>query len=234
MKKVILHCLFLFVVSFYATAEGKIKDTVSFTPFTGMDYVRIVFNKGEDLTSSMLYKTTITGPDGKILWRGEVKPQAAVNEGRNHLSFTVRNLKPVLWTPGNPFLYEIKLEVLKDGVVIKTLKERAGFRSFERRGGNLYLNGKPIFLRGIAINPPGRGIPDELENSRAFALDYVNYMKGLNVNIIRIPDSEAWFDVCDELGMMVFGGNYSGKVAGGEKVESQTKAGDENRRRVSL
>lgn len=228
MKKLVLHCILLFLVaSSFAREERKLNETDSITPFTGMDYVRVVFNKGEGLSSSIIYKTTITAPDGKVLWKGEVKPAVAVNEGGNHLSFVIRNLKPVLWTPGNPFLYEIKLEVLKNGAIIKTLKERAGFRSFERRGGRLYLNGKPIFLRGIAINPPGRGIPDELENSRAFALDYVKYMKGLNVNIIRIPDAEAWFDVCDELGMMVFGGNYSGKVAGGEKVDSQSSVGDE-------
>ncbi len=228
MKKLILHCILLFfVVSSYARGEGKVMNTASLTPFTGMDYVRVVFNKEEVLTPSVQFRTTISAPGGKILWQGDVKPTAAVNEGGNQLSFTISNLKPVLWTPGNPCLYEIKLEALKNGVVIKTLKERAGFRSFERRGGHLYLNGQPVFLRGIAINPPGRGIPDEIENSRAFAIDYVRYMKSLNVNIIRIPDAEAWFDVCDELGMMVFGGNYGGKVAGGEKVESQSKTGDE-------
>src|SRR5690606_38708074 len=84
-----------------------------------------------------------------------------------------------------------------------------------------------IFLRGIAINPPGRGIPTALENSRAFALDYVRFMKSINVNIIRVPDAEEWFDVCDELGMMVFGGNYGSKVAQGAKVEKQEQVGDE-------
>ena len=76
------------------------------------------------------------------------------------------------------------------------------------------MNGHPIFLRGIAINPPGRGIPQEVETSRKFAENYVTFMKGMNVNIIRIPDDQTWYDVCDELGMMVFGGNYSGVVNG--------------------
>ena len=39
-------------------------------------------------------------------------------------------------------------------------------------------------------------------------------MKSIHVNIIRIPDNETWYDVCDELGMMVFGGNYSSTVDG--------------------
>ncbi len=228
MKKIFLQLIILlFVISSYAQDQSVAMKTASITPFTGMDYVRIVFDKNQVLSPSVAFKAVIKSPDGKILWQGDVKPGAAINEGGNHLAFTIANLKPVLWTPDNPYLYEIALQQLEKGIVKKTLTERVGFRSFERRGGNLFLNGKPIFLRGIAINPPGRGIPDELENSRALALEYVKFMKSINVNIIRIPDAEEWFDVCDELGMMVFGGNYSGKVAGGEKVEAQAKVGDE-------
>lgn len=180
------------------------------------------------LSPSTSFKAIIKSlTDGKIFWQGPVTPTVAVNEGGRQLSVTINNLKPTLWTPNNPFLYEITVHQLSKGVVKKSVKERVGFRSFERRGGNLFLNDKPIFLRGIAINPPGRGIPTKLERSRQFALDYVTFMKSINVNIIRIPDAEEWFDVCDELGMMVFGGNYSGRVAGGEKVEAQAKAGDE-------
>lgn len=197
------------------------------TPFTGMDYVRVVFHKKQLVAGATTYKAVIRSQDGKLLWEGNVKPAPAINEGGQYLSFTVSNLKPELWTPARPYLYNIQFLQLSKGVVKKTLTERAGFRSFERKGGNLYLNGKPIFLRGIAINPPGRGIPTALETSRAFALEYVRYMKSINVNIIRIPDAEAWYDVCDELGMMVFGGNYGGKVAGGEKVKAEAKVSDE-------
>jgi hypothetical protein len=179
-------------------------------------------------SSSNTFKAVIKSiKDGKIFWQGNIIPSVAPNEGGKHLAFTINNLKPTLWAPNNPYLYEITLQQFNKGVLKNSLKERVGFRSFERRGGNLFLNGKPIFLRGIAINPPGRGIPTKLETSREFALDYVKYMKSINVNIIRIPDAEEWFDVCDELGMMVFGGNYGGRVAGGETVEAQAKVGDE-------
>ncbi|HEX2630778.1 MAG TPA: glycoside hydrolase family 2 TIM barrel-domain containing protein, partial [Chitinophagaceae bacterium] len=228
-KLFLLPILLLATITTWAQEE-ETEDTatVSMTPFTGMNYVRLVFHKKELIGGAVTFKAAIRSvQDGKILWQGNVKPVAAINEGGEYLAVTINNLKPVLWTPANPYLYEITLQQLNKGVAKKTMKERAGFRSFERKGGNLYLNGKPIFLRGIAINPPGRGIPTAIETSRAFALDYVRYMKSINVNIIRIPDAEAWYDVCDELGMMVFGGNYSGKVAGGEKVDAQAKVGDE-------
>lgn len=146
----------------------------------------------------------------QMLWEGRME-QVALGEGHR---FSVKNLSPELWSPTSPRLYELTCTLSDKRKVIERATFRIGFRDFETKDGKLYLNGKPIFLRGIAINPPGRGIPKEVETSRSFAEDYVRFMKSINVNIIRIPDDQTWYDVCDELGMMVFGGNYSGSVAG--------------------
>lgn len=132
----------------------------------------------------------------------------------NIIRFKVSDLSPKLWHPLTPHLYHLEFNFFDGDRLLHSKKYRIGFNEFTSRNGQLFLNGKPIFLRGIAINPPGRGIPTELESSREFALEYVRYMKSLNVNIIRIPDNENWYQVCDELGMMVFGGNYSGSVNG--------------------
>ncbi len=118
------------------------------------------------------------------------------------------------WTPTAPALYQATLEFSDRTGRRETVTRRVGFRSFATREGRLYLNDRPIFLRGLAINPPGRGIPEEIERSRGFAEDYIRYVKSIHVNIIRIPDDPTWYDVCDELGMMVFGGNYGGAVNG--------------------
>src|SRR5688572_17331132 len=150
MKKLLFIPFFLFM-AFTVQAQEE-EDTegntsADMTPFTGMDYVRVVFNKKELVPGTVTFKAVIRSQDGKLFWQGNVKPARAINEGGDYLSFTVSNLKPVLWTPTNPYLYEISLQQVSKGVVKKTMKERAGFRSFARKGGNLYLNGKPIFLR---------------------------------------------------------------------------------------
>jgi beta-galactosidase len=226
MKKVLLFSLLILIGLAPLFAQNKTAKRI--IPFTGMDYVRIMVDADYKTSKTNTFKVIIKSiADGKILWQGSIVPTSVLNVDKQQLAFTIKNLKPVLWMPNNPFLYQITLQQLSAGKVTNSLTERAGFRLMERRGGNLYLNGKPIFLRGIAINPPGRGIPKALEESRAFALDYVKFMKSINVNIIRIPDAEEWFDVCDELGMMVFGGNYGAKVASGEKVEAAEQVGDE-------
>lgn len=225
-RKVLLCGLLLLSGFSRITAtENKLWQII---PFTGTDYIRITVDNSFRTAPSNTFRMVITSiKDSTVLWQGPVNPQPTERESVHQLAFTVSNLKPALWSPAHPHLYEVTLQQFSNGKLQNEASERTGFRSFERRGGNLYLNGKPIFLKGIAINPPNRGIPPELEKSREFALDYVRFMKSIHVNIIRIPDEEAWFDVCDELGMMVFGGNYSSRVASGAKVERQAQVGDE-------
>lgn len=151
----------------------------------------------------------ISDVSGKtILWEGTVDGEKTGKVIR----FSVNDLKSDQWTPATPSLYYLDITLNDNKQKIITTRYRIGFRNFETKDGKLFLNGHPIFLRGIAINPPGRGIPKEVETSRKFAEEYVSFMKGMNVNIIRIPDDQTWYDVCDELGIMVFGGNYGGSV----------------------
>jgi beta-galactosidase len=219
MKRSIIFLLGL-IATVRVVAQSPIKAV---TPFTGMDYVRLVI--ATDSKPTTQYKVVITGTqDHKVLWQGPVTPTPINTPGINQVSYTIKNLKPHLWTPADPYLYEINVQQLSGNKVIGEVKDRLGFRSITSQNGHIMLNGKPIFLRGIAINPPGRGIPGELEQSRQFALDYVKYMKSINVNIIRIPNTENWYNVCDELGMMVFGGNYSGTVDGEKPPVNYDKA----------
>ncbi|GAA4305005.1 glycoside hydrolase family 2 TIM barrel-domain containing protein [Compostibacter hankyongensis] len=186
------------------------------TPFTGTDYVRVVGEMpSSGLPQAAAFRVTIRSlKDGSVLYDAAVPARRYEAAGKSFFTFTISGLSPRLWTPAEPNLYEMALKITENGRLLSEEKERLGFRSFAVQNGKLYLNGKPVFLRGIAINPPGRGIPEDIERSRKFAEDYVRYMKSLHVNIIRIPDDETWYDVCDEQGMMVFGGNYSGSVNG--------------------
>ncbi len=190
----------------------------SFTPFTTDTGMRI------DLTVACHGKATaevtgrIASPDGEVLWQGVVVKGDLV-AGENGLSATIDGIRPRLWSPATPHLYTLELTLGE-----QTVRKQVGFRRFEMRDGRFYLNGQPIFLRGNAINPPGRGIPAGLETSREFARDYVRFLKGMNVNMIRIPDNQTWMEVCDQEGMMIFAGRYgrpTGATADGPPADLQ-------------
>lgn len=217
--------IFVLFLNYNAFSQEKQQ---TFIPFTGTDFVRVLVDAEYLQAPGNTFKAVIKSrEDKKVLWQGAVSFKPVVNEGKKQLTFIINKLSPNLWSPSNPYLYDITLEQYAKKKLVNTTTERLGFRSFESRNGNLFLNNKPIFLRGFAINPPNRGIPSYIDTSREFALQYVSFIKSLNVNIIRIPDNEVWYDVCDELGMMVFGGNYSGSAARGAKVENFEQVGDE-------
>lgn len=161
---------------------------------------------------------------GKALWEGELG-KVTLQGGGGEVEKVVGDLKPELWSPGSPKLYNLVVTA-KQGGSTKSHAIRFGFRSFSTRNGQFLLNNHPIFLCGIAINPPERDIPDEVGYSREFAYAYVKYLRSQHVNIIRFtfdfkadPRQQVWFDACDELGMMVDQGNY-GTPPGSNKGKS--------------
>jgi beta-galactosidase len=173
--------------------------------------VEVVPKAGADLSGVELTGVIQRVGSDQPLWQG---PLGA--------SKTISGLKAELWNPSSPVLYKVTVAANKDGKPVASKTVRIGFRSFEIRDGQFHLNGRPVFLRGIAINPPGRSIPPEVGESRAFAEAYVRYLKSQNVNIFRLTtdESQVWFDVCDELGMMMYAGRYGSppEADGGKKV----------------
>lgn len=182
-------------------------------------------------TKYPVYVSIVSCSDGSTLWEGKagdavLKPHTSTNRSAVSASsatpvasatsaapqtfdFTIDGLKPKLWSTVTPELYDVHIDIVGDKPDSKvSVQTRVGFRRFEMKDGRFYLNGNPIFLRGNAINPPNRGIPAGLEESKEFARDYVRFLKGMNINIIRIPTNQNWLEVCDEEGMMVFGGRY--------------------------
>ncbi|HEY4205208.1 MAG TPA: hypothetical protein VGM31_00275 [Puia sp.] len=201
MTNIIASAILVRMIAFTTLHDVKVEATFQSAPATDAKYsITIV----DDRTG----KTVLE------------RPVSAAAAGDNKLDFRVGDLALDPWTPVNPHLYRLVLKANQEALQ----EQRIGFRSFESKEGSLYLNGKPIFLRGIAINPPDRGIPDSIEKSRHFAEQYVAFMKSIHVNIIRIPSDSTWYNVCDEQGMMVFGGNYSGQVAGQKPPKDYDKA----------
>ena len=150
-------------------------------------------------------------PDGEVLWEGAVAATAVA--GGFEIDQTIRDLKPKLWSPATPNLYLVTLTV-NAGIQQERplqVQSRIGFREFEAKDGRFYLNGKPVFLRGHAIVPPGGGHVRGLNPDLAFDPDvvrkYLKFFKAQNINIVRAQDP-LWQSLCDEEGMMVFVGNY--------------------------
>ncbi|HXQ14071.1 MAG TPA: glycoside hydrolase family 2 TIM barrel-domain containing protein [Caulobacteraceae bacterium] len=113
--------------------------------------------------------------------------------------------RPALWSSEAPNLYTVVVSLISpQGELVETTCCRVGFRRVEVGDRELLINGKPVLIRGMNRHEhdPVRGKAVTVESMRADA----RLMKQFNVNAVRAshyPNAEAWYDICDELGLYV-------------------------------
>jgi beta-glucuronidase len=133
-------------------------------------------------------------------------PEAGVNatvrtdaHGRAALDIPVGPL--AYWSPEQPKLYAVELSGGGDRVA-----DRIGFRTIVTRGRDILLNGKPVFLRGIALHDENPLIPGRLRGAGDMRM-LLQWAKDLNCNYVRLahyPHSEEMIRLADEMGLMVW------------------------------
>jgi beta-galactosidase/beta-glucuronidase len=134
--------------------------------------------------------------------------QAQGRTGRP-ISLTIENAQ--LWSPDSPHLYDLTIELLRDGKVVDRVASYAGLRSIEVRKDHaginrMYLNGQPLFQYG----PLDQGWwPDGLYTAPTDeALRYdVEVTKQLGFNMTRKHvkvEPARWYYWCDKLGLLVW------------------------------
>jgi beta-glucuronidase len=105
------------------------------------------------------------------------------------------------WSPEQPKLYAVELDGGGDKVT-----DRIGFRTIATRGQDILLNGKPVFLRGIALHDENPLIPGRLRGEGDMRM-LLQWAKDLNCNYVRLahyPHSETMLRLADEMGLMVW------------------------------
>ena len=119
--------------------------------------------------------------------------------------------KPELWSPENPHLYDMKVELLRGGKVVDSVESYTAMRKFSigpDKDGimRMMLNNKPIFHFG----PLDQGWwPDGLYTApcaEALAYDVIK-TKEFGYNMIRKHvkvEPARWYYHCDRLGMIVW------------------------------
>ncbi len=116
--------------------------------------------------------------------------------------FAVKN--PQLWSPRMPNLYELQVDVIVAGEVIDREVERIGIRRVKVSSNGFYINGEKIYLRGTNRHQEypyvGYALSDNMQYRDA------RKIKDAGFDLVRLshyPQSPAFLDACDELGIVV-------------------------------
>lgn len=116
---------------------------------------------------------------------------------------------PIRWDVDNPKLYQVKVEVMRDGEAVDSDIVRIGFRTFRidaEKG--FFLNERPLKIKGTCNHQDHAGVgvavPDPVQYYR------IRRLKEMGTNAYRsahnLPAKEI-LDACDELGMIVMDEN---------------------------
>lgn len=121
-------------------------------------------------------------------------------------------LRPALWSPDTPYLYEAQCSVTEGDEVVDSTRESFGIRTITYSAEQgLLLNGKRIILTGGCLHHDngclGAAAYDRAEERKA------ELMKAAGFNAARtshnIP-SEAFLHACDRLGLLVIDEAFDG------------------------
>jgi beta-glucuronidase len=106
-----------------------------------------------------------------------------------------------LWSPRKPRLYRVEVACEGDRI-----SDEIGFRTIERKGKDILLNGKPIFLRGVCVHEEAPRVAGRTLVSRD--IEYIfKAVRALGANFARLvhyPHSDLMVRTADRLGILLW------------------------------
>ena len=149
--------------------------------------------------------------------RFEEEENVEVKAGRNFADCTFEVSDPKLWWPrgyGEPSLYDASVEVYADSELLDDAQIKVGIRSIELvqepddegKSFIFKINNQPVFCKGANWIPADSFLPKvnyQLYNK------LLGYAADANFNMLRVwgggvYESDDFYSLCDELGIMVW------------------------------
>ncbi len=149
-------------------------------------------------------RTDIVNAAGEIVASAEM-PFSLQPHTTSQLSHTVSVPNPAMWHVDSPTLYRARITVTEGDTVHEVSETPFGFRTirFDADTG-FYLNGESMRIKGVCLHHDaglvGSAVPDGVWRQR------LQELKAMGCNAIRTahnPSSEAFLNLCDEMGFLV-------------------------------
>jgi beta-galactosidase len=143
--------------------------------------------------------------DGRAI--AQAAESAHVEKSDQDFKLTIEGLKEIaLWDVDHPHLYDVEVTLSRGHEILDRCRTRIGFRDARFELDGFFLNGRRTQIFGLnrhELYPyVGFAAPRRLLRRDAEILKHK-----LNCNAVRCshyPQSEAFLDACDELGLMVW------------------------------
>jgi beta-galactosidase len=167
--------------------------------------VTVTLNAAASLRTPCKIKVELTDAGSPVA--AAEQSVSIAEEGGKAVSLTLSNLGDIkLWDTDSPHLYQVTTTLMLNGQPAHVHRTRIGFREARFTVDGFFLNGKRKQLFGLdrhELYPyVGNAMPPRVMRRDAAILRH-----DFNCNIVRCshyPQTEAFLDACDELGLMVW------------------------------
>jgi beta-galactosidase len=168
--------------------DGEFKD--------GKIFVEIEINNESSVMNQKLSLSLIDPLEKETVL---IEKEIVLKSGKNNFEFNFKIKDVLKWSHEFPNLYVLKIKVGND-----ERKINFGFRKIQITGGNLFLNGKKLLIKGVNRHEfdPEKG--QSLDVDRM--IEDILIMKKNNINTVRTshyPNQTKWYDLCDYFGILV-------------------------------
>jgi len=162
-----------------------------------------IVNHGES-PMACIFRAKLFDSGGKM-YGTSPNPVRLFVKGHKEINLSIPFKNPPKWTAETPNLFQLVLTLSgENGNVLEATSHNVGFRKVEIRGGQLLVNGKPIYVKGVDRHEhdPEAGHAVSVESM----IRDIRLMKQFNINTVRTshyPDAPRWYDLCDRYGLYV-------------------------------
>jgi beta-glucuronidase len=191
-----------------------------FFPYRGIDRPVLLFTTPNEYIEDVTVITDIDGTQGiltvhvtcsglvdggqiRALLNGHGADISVVSKIDVRTTLTLTVPDAAFWSPQYPNLYDLRLELMADNVVLDVYRLRVGIRTIAVEGNQVMLNGEPIVLLGFGRHEDfavvGKGLLP------ALIIKDHTMMRWMGANSYRTshyPYSEQQMDIADELGFL--------------------------------
>ena len=199
--------------SIWYTPTTGIWQTVWLEPLPAQAISRLKLTPDADAGTLTLEARLQSPGDGYTLRASALTGAQTVASGEGPASAPLRLTipRPHLWAPGDPFLYDLKVSLLRNGAVIDDAASYFGLRKISLGPGpdgaaRLLLNGKPLFQFGFLDQgfwPDGLHTPPTDEAMRFDIASTIGFGMNLARKHIKV-EPDRWYYWADKLGLLVW------------------------------
>jgi len=165
-------------------------------------------NYSEKAAGSVLVEFELIDADGRTcsFLPSITRPSQSIEPGQEiELGLEAEVENPRKWSAEDPYLYTALLTLKNDsGDIVEVQSCRFGFREVAISNGQLKVNGKAIYIKGVNRHEhdpyTGHYVSEE-----SMVAD-IKLMKQHNINTVRTchyPDTPRWYELCDKYGLYV-------------------------------